>query len=188
MAIQLLRTKAIRLYQRFAFRSQAGSILSPLRYTRSTSEGKFMQEFRKPHFCRIAGVLVLGLAMTGPPALAQGVARQSSRLAFSHALPALNGKKLVVNVVEVTYAPGEASPPHSHPCPVIAYVADGEIRSQVEGQAESVFKAGDSFYEAPNGVHAVSGNASQTRPAKLLAIFVCDHAAPLSAPAKGPHK
>jgi quercetin dioxygenase-like cupin family protein len=100
----------------------------------------------------------------------------------------LNGEKLVVNVIEVTYGPGEASSPHSHPCPVIAYVAEGEIRSQVEGQPEAVYKAGDSFYEAPNGVHAVSANASPTKPAKLVAFFVCDHVAPLSAPAERTRK
>jgi quercetin dioxygenase-like cupin family protein len=146
-----------------------------------------MQRNRNLRICRV-GVLLLGSAVTGITSSAQHIGHQSSRLAFSHELPALNGEKLVVNVVEVTYAPGEASPPHSHPCPVIAYVADGEIRSQVEGQPEAVYKAGDSFYEAPNGVHAVSANASQTKPAKLLAFFVCDHAAPLSAPAKGSQK
>ena len=73
-------------------------------------------------------------------------------------------------------------------CPVIAYVAEGEIRSQVEGQPETVYKTGDTFYEAPNGVHAVSANASQTKPAKLVAFFVCDHAAPLSAPAERTRK
>lgn len=112
----------------------------------------------------------------------------SSRLALSHALPALNGEKLAVNVVEVTYGPGEASAPHTHPCPVIGYVAEGEIRSQVEGQPEAVYKAGETFYEAPNGVHAVSANASQTKPAKLIAFFVCDHTAPLSSPAVPTHK
>jgi quercetin dioxygenase-like cupin family protein len=139
-------------------------------------------------FCRVAAVLLLDVAMTGIHSSAQDAGHQSSRVAISHALPALNGQKLVVNVVEVTYGPGEASPPHSHPCPVIAYVAEGEIRSQVEGQPEGVYKAGDSFYEAPNGVHAVSANASQTRPAKLVAFFVCDHAAPLSAPVERTHK
>ena len=115
---------------------------------------------------------------------AQHSSHQSPRVAFKCALPPLNGEKLAVNLVEVTYAPGEASPAHSHPCPVIAYVVEGEIRSQVKGQPEAVYRAGESFYEAPNGVHQISGNASRTRPAKLLAVFVCDHDAPLSAPAE----
>jgi hypothetical protein len=36
--------------------------------------------------------------------------------------------------------------------------------------------------EAPNGVHRVSANASQTEPAKLIAFFVCDHQGPITVP------
>ena len=114
--------------------------------------------------------------------------RRSSRTAFAHALPAMDGQKLGVDLVEVTYGPGAASPTHSHPCPVIGYVVSGAIRTQVKGEAEAIYKAGESFYEPPNGVHLVSGNASDKQPAKLLAIFICDHEAPLSAPAKGDAK
>ena len=142
----------------------------------------------KLRFFRNVVLLLLYAGVMRIQLWAQHTGHRSSRLAFSHALPALNGEKLAVNVVEVSYAPGEASPAHSHPCPVIAYVVDGEIRSQVEGQPEAVYKAGESFYEAPDGIHQVSANASRTKPAKLLAIFVCDHAAPLSAPAEPSRK
>ncbi len=105
---------------------------------------------------------------------------ERARVAFAHALPAMNGEHLKVTLVEVRYGPGESSPPHSHPCPVIGYVVEGAIRSQVKGEPEAIYKAGESFYEAPNGVHQVSANASATEPAELLAYFVCDHEAPLS--------
>ena len=90
---------------------------------------------------------------------------------------------LRATVVEVNYAPGEADKPHSHPCTVIGYVAEGAIRFQVKGGApEAVYKAGESFYEPPNGVHQVSANASDKEPAKLIAFFVCDHETPLTVP------
>jgi quercetin dioxygenase-like cupin family protein len=107
---------------------------------------------------------------------------ERGRLAFSHALPQMDGNHLVVKVVEVTYGPGESSAAHSHPCPVFGYVAKGALRFQVKGESELTYKAGESFYEAPNGVHAVSANASQAEPAKLIAYFVCDHEGPLSVP------
>ena len=147
-----------------------------------------MREIRKLLFFRTIVVLLLCVAVTRVHPSAQHTSHHSSRVAFSHSLPALNGEKLAVNVVEVSYAPGEASPAHSHPCPVIGYVVDGEIRSQVGAQPEVVYKAGDSFYESPNSIHEISANASRTKPAKLLAFFVCDHAAPLSAPAERPRK
>jgi quercetin dioxygenase-like cupin family protein len=103
------------------------------------------------------------------------------RPVFSQALPQLDGSQLKVTTVEVTYPPGGSSAPHSHPCPVIGYVLKGAVRMQVKGGAPSVYSAGDSFYEAPNGVHLVSENASAKEPATFLAYFICDHAAPLSA-------
>jgi quercetin dioxygenase-like cupin family protein len=106
--------------------------------------------------------------------------QQRARIAFTHALPKLQGDQLKATVVEVSYGPGESSPPHSHPCAVIGYVLTGAIRTQVKGEPLQIFKAGESFYEAPNGVHLVAGNASQTQPAKFLAYFVCDREAPLS--------
>ncbi len=115
--------------------------------------------------------------------LAQSSAGASPPTPFSHALPQLDGSHLRAIVVEVNYAPGEADKPHSHPCTVIGYVAQGAIRFQVKGGApEVVYKAGESFYEAPNGVHQVSANASEKEPAKLIAFFICDHETPLTVP------
>jgi quercetin dioxygenase-like cupin family protein len=105
---------------------------------------------------------------------------ERARLAFSHALPRLSGDKLSVSVVEVNYAPGESSMPHTHLCPVIGYVLEGTLRTQAKGEPETIYKIGESFYEAPNGVHLVSANPSHTTSTKLLAYFVCDHDTPLS--------
>jgi len=104
----------------------------------------------------------------------------SARIALRQALPPMEGTRLQVTQVEVTYPPGVTSQPHSHPCPVIGYVVSGSIRSQVRGSAEVTYRAGETFFEPPNGVHQVSGNASTTAPATLLATFVCDTTLPLS--------
>jgi quercetin dioxygenase-like cupin family protein len=105
---------------------------------------------------------------------------ERARIVLAKALPKMDGDHLKVTLVEVNYGPGESSAPHSHPCPVIGYVLAGTLRTQVRGEAEVVYKPGESFYEAANGVHAVSANASATEPAKFVAFFVCDHDAPLS--------
>ncbi|MFZ0522034.1 MAG: cupin domain-containing protein [Candidatus Acidiferrales bacterium] len=121
------------------------------------------------------------------PALALAASTQASnakhvRVAFTQALPQLDGGHLKATLVEVTYAPGASSAPHSHPCPVIVYVAQGALRAKVNGEPEAVYHAGESFYEAPNGVHEVSANASKTEPVKFVAYFVCDHDTELSVP------
>ncbi len=99
---------------------------------------------------------------------------------FSQALPRLDGGHLAVKIVEVSYLPGGYSAPHSHPCPVVGYVLEGALRIQVKGGPETIYKVGESFYEAPNSIHLVSANASSSEPAKLLAYFVCDHETPLT--------
>jgi quercetin dioxygenase-like cupin family protein len=96
--------------------------------------------------------------------------------------PHMNGDHLKTVGVEVSYAPGASSVPHSHPCAVTGYVLQGAIRTQVRGEPEAVYQAGQSFYEPPNGVHQVSANASGTEPARLLAVFTCDSDAPLTVP------
>jgi quercetin dioxygenase-like cupin family protein len=105
-----------------------------------------------------------------------------AKTAFTGKLPALDGQQLIATLVEVTYPPGGANPAHRHPCPVIGYVLEGAVRMQVQGQDERIFKPGDTFFESPADVHAISANASQSEPARFLAYFVCDRATPLSVP------
>lgn len=141
----------------------------------------------KRRWLTCAGVtLCAGLAATALRATSQTstptspAKEERARLVFSKALPQLNGAGLKVTLVEVNYAPGEASHAHSHPCAVVGYVVAGAIRTQVKGEPVMIYKAGESFYEAPNGIHLISANASSTEPAKLLAYLLCDHEAPLS--------
>jgi quercetin dioxygenase-like cupin family protein len=127
----------------------------------------------------IAGLLV-ATACAAVVLQGQTAPDARTRIVFSQSLPQLDASHLKVTTVEVTYPPGGSSTPHSHPCPVIGYVLRGAVRMQVKGGAVSVYRPGDSFYEAPNGVHMVSANASRTEPAVFLAYFICDHASPLS--------
>jgi quercetin dioxygenase-like cupin family protein len=109
-----------------------------------------------------------------------GDAKDRARIVISKSLSQMDGNHLKAVLVEVRYGPGESSQPHSHPCAVVGYVVEGAIRSQVKGEPEMTYKAGESFYEAPSGVHLVSANASATEPAKFVAYLICDHDAPLS--------
>jgi quercetin dioxygenase-like cupin family protein len=106
--------------------------------------------------------------------------KDRARVALAHGLPKLDGTHLKASVVEVHYGPGESSPRHSHPCSVVGYVVEGAIRTQIKGEPEAIYKAGEAFYEAPDRIHEVSANASQTESATFIAYFVCDHDTPLS--------
>lgn len=94
----------------------------------------------------------------------------------------MDGNQLKLAVLELEYKPGGKTETHYHNGPVFVYVLEGAIVSQVEGQPEAVYRSGQSFYEAPKGVHAVSKNASGTERARALVIFLNDNDAPLTVP------
>ena len=95
-------------------------------------------------------------------------------LVYSHELPNVPG--MSIKGVLVEYGPGGYSPGHTHPKSAFIYatVLEGAIRSQVNDGPVTVYKAGESFSEMPGDRHGVSANASETEPAKLLAVFVVD--------------
>jgi quercetin dioxygenase-like cupin family protein len=84
-----------------------------------------------------------------------------------------------VQMEVVTFGPGGISSPHRHPCPTFGYLLQGELESVFEGERH-IYKAGDSFYEKPNGLHSLTRNNSKSEPAKLLVFFINDPAKPNS--------
>jgi quercetin dioxygenase-like cupin family protein len=93
---------------------------------------------------------------------------------FEAAIPNIPGKSLIA--LEVNYAPGAASPSHTHAKSafIYAYVISGAIESKVNDGETRIYRAGESWSEAPGATHSISRNASKTEPAKLLAVFVLD--------------
>jgi quercetin dioxygenase-like cupin family protein len=93
------------------------------------------------------------------------------------------GNAREVRVLTVEYPPGGASPVHRHNAQVFVYVLDGTVEMQVAGGPLLTLGPGDTFYEGPGDVHAVSANASATRPARILVFMIKDTGAPVSLPA-----
>ena len=95
-------------------------------------------------------------------------------LVYQHALPGIPGKS--VKGVLVEYGPGGYSGSHRHAKSALIYatVIDGEIRSKVNDGPEKTYRAGENWTELPGDHHLVSANASETKPAKLLAVFIVD--------------
>ena len=54
----------------------------------------------------------------------------------------------------------------------------------VRGGKEVTLTPGQTFYEGPEDVHVVGRNASETKPAKFVVVFVKDKGAPVLVPAK----
>ena len=79
----------------------------------------------------------------------------------------------------VDFPPGFSSPVHRHNAQVCVYVLEGSVTMQVKGGNEMTLTPGQSFYESPDDIHAVSRNASSTKPAKFLVFVIKKKGAPL---------
>lgn len=93
---------------------------------------------------------------------------------FDRPIPHIPGKSLRSVLVE--YGPGAGSPAHTHAKSAFIYatVLEGSVHSSVNGSPEKVYRAGENWVEEPGAFHGVSANASDTQPARILAVFVVD--------------
>ena len=105
---------------------------------------------------------------------------------FKHDLPNLTMDDWEVTVSYVDYAPGRVGAAHRHPGFVLAYVLEGAVIARISGQGdEKTYTAGQMFYEQPGATHEVSKNASQTQPARLLAMIFAKKGSTLTMPVQG---
>jgi len=81
-----------------------------------------------------------------------------------------NGKE--VTIVTVLFPPGVEEDPHRHPGPVFGYVLEGALTTQVEPGRVVTYKQGQAWYEPPLHIHRVARSASNTKPAKILALLI----------------
>ena len=105
---------------------------------------------------------------------------------FKHDLPNLTLDDWEVTVSHVDYPPGRVGTPHRHAGFVLAYVLEGSVVAKISGQGEEkTYNVGQMFYEQPGATHEVSRNASQTVPAKLLAMIFAKKGATLTTQVPG---
>jgi quercetin dioxygenase-like cupin family protein len=133
-----------------------------------TTEGK---RSMKRIFCSL---LLTSLLFSGALGDEQKAKNAKVTLVYQHELPNVPGKSIKGVLVE--YGPGGYSPSHMHAKSAFIYatVLEGAIRSQINNGPVTTYEAGQSFSELPGDRHRVSANASETKPAKLLAVFVVD--------------
>ena len=99
---------------------------------------------------------------------------------MSKSLADIPSKELLMLTVE--YPPGSSDPVHRHNAHGLIYVLEGSIVMQVKGGKEVTLKPGDTFYEGPDDIHVVGRNASSTKSAKFLVVFLKDKGAPILVP------
>jgi quercetin dioxygenase-like cupin family protein len=102
---------------------------------------------------------------------------------FKNDLPNVTLDDWEVTVSHVDYPPGRVGAVHHHAGFVLAYVLEGAVVTKISGQGEEkTYTVGQMFYEQPGATHEVSRNASQTQPAKLLAMIFAKKGSVLTTP------
>ena len=129
------------------------------------------------------------LALTGSPAI-------GPRQAHAQASPASGTRQVelfkttmndvmgrVVSIRRFERDPGASSGPHRHPgSHTFGYVLEGTYEIKVDDGPLQKLGPGETFYEPPGALHAVSRNASSTQPVKYLVIQVSDPTKPGTVP------
>jgi quercetin dioxygenase-like cupin family protein len=88
-----------------------------------------------------------------------------------------------VMMITLDLPPGGGSPAHRHPGHhAFGYVLEGSYKIRLDDGAERILRKGETFYEAPGQLHAVSRNASDTEPAKVLVVVLAESGKPLTVP------
>src|SRR5213082_29388 len=123
-------------------------------------------------------ILALACLMSGTLVAQEAKEAKEAKVTqlLSKDLTNLPGKEGVMITVE--YPPGNSDPIHRHNAHAFVYVLEGSIVMQVRGGKEVTLTPGQTFYEGPDDVHVVGRNASQTKPAKFVVVFVKDKGAP----------
>jgi quercetin dioxygenase-like cupin family protein len=120
--------------------------------------------------------LALALAPAARAQQANAAAGAKATPLMSKDLPDFAGREVTMSTVE--YGPGGASAPHRHDAHTFVYVLEGSVVMQVAGGETVTLGAGQTFYETPADVHAISKNASATAPAKFLVFMIKEKGKP----------
>lgn len=137
--------------------------------------------FRLKNAVLILSVAVVALSASTGAAYAEAPSAAVKTL-MEKALDEYPGKEALM--IEVTYPPGAVDPVHRHNAYGFIYVLEGSVVMQVKGGKEVTLTPGQTFYEGPHDIHTVGRNASQTQPAKFLALLLKDKGAPVLVPVK----
>ena len=124
----------------------------------------------------LAGAFGLGVVVAQQPL----PATKATQI-MKQAIADFPGHEVTMTTLDIP--PGGGSMPHRHPTTHnFGYVLEGSYRIKLDDGPERVLSKGDSFYEAPNQLHAVSRNASTTEPAKVLVVGIAEIGKPTTVP------
>ena len=151
-----------------------------------SKRGSLLSHAAVASFAAISAALVSYIFMIGQssiftPSTAQAQATgQRSTEVMTQALTDV-AREMRISVTERD--PGNGSAPHRHPGHhTFGYVLEGTYEVKIDDGPVRQLKSGESFYEPPGSLHAVSRNPSSDKVVKYLVIQVGDPTKPRTVP------
>ena len=132
-----------------------------------------------------SGVTYLSLAGTAEAASPEDAPLQTApanqaaaqTTLFETTMQDVLGRVLAIRAFE--RPPGTGGTPHRHPgSHTLGYVLEGTYEVQVDDGPVRRLGPGETFYEYPGALHAVSRNGSSTEPVRYLVVTVSDPTLP----------
>jgi len=112
-----------------------------------------------------------------PAASAETVGSALQTVLFETTMEDVLGRVATVRVLE--RPPGSGGTPHRHPgSHTFGYVLEGTYEVQVDDGPLQRLEPGETFYESPGALHAVSRNGSSTEAVRYLVFTVSDPTLP----------
>src|SRR5215469_5477288 len=133
-------------------------------------------------FFAVAGITALAGAFSlGVVVAQQAMPATKATQMMKQAIAEFPGHEVTMTTLDIPA--GGGSMPHRHPTTHnFGYVLEGAYRIKLDDGPERVLSKGDTFYEAPNQLHAVSRNASTSEPAKVLVVGIAEIGKPATVP------
>lgn len=128
----------------------------------------------------ITGLVVAGASIgTGPASRAADAAGDITRTVLMRQDLDVPGREVVMVRVEIP--PGVSETLHTHPAELFAYVVEGEMAIEVQGEPTRMLRPGDTFHVPTGKVHRGINRGKST--VKISTVFVAQKGQPLSVPA-----
>ena len=127
----------------------------------------------------IALVVGIAVGMVGNQVLIAQQAPVTRTILQQKDLEGVAGKEVIMYRAELV--PGGVAGRHTHPGPELAYVMEGTLIFEVDGQSPVTLKAGESVHVPAKQIHNAK-NGSTTEPVKVLVFMVGEKGQPLATP------
>jgi quercetin dioxygenase-like cupin family protein len=127
----------------------------------------------------VAVIMGIAVGMVGNQILTAQQPSVTRTILQQKDLEEITGKEIIMYRAELV--PGGVAGRHTHPGPELAYVLEGTLIFEIDGQPPITLKAGESVHVPARQIHNAK-NGSTTEPVRVMVFMVGEKGQPLATP------